>query len=629
MQMRFSLLCYYFLVNTLLFGQDTISLPIVEVSAQAIRNSNVGSTQQTWTSQALTDLPAQNVATLLARETGVFIKNYGLGSLSTSSIRGGSAGHTLVLWNGLPLQSPMLGLLDLSLLPTQTSESISLEKGGNSALWGSGAIGGVIELDNQANFDNRIRVASQTIVGSFGQQQQHAQLALGNAKLQSVSKFNYQAADNDFYYFISPNLPDRQQTNARFVQQNWLQDFYWKPNEKQMLTFHYWGQTSDRQIPPTNVQTRSLARQDDRSHRMILEGRQIGKRNIWNAKVAFFQEQLDYFDEQILLESPSQFQTWMSEISAKWQIQQKHQLSLGGSQFFTRATTTNYQEGVQENRWAAFAVYRLQQNRWQLQSSLRQERVADTFLPLIPHLQLHYQANPAMNFHLKISRNYRLPTLNDRFWLPGGNENLLPESGWSQEAGLEQQFGKKAFRLNYQATAFNRLINNWILWSIQEGQSFWSANNITKVWSRGIEQRLQATYEHSQFSLNLDMGYDYIRSTNQIALERPKLGAGDQLVYTPEHQVFAKIGGQWKGFSAFYQQFFTSSTQGINDAIPAYALAHAGIAYRLKRKIWEGSLFFHAHNLWDEDYFIVERRPMPGRYFSGGINIIFQKRMPN
>ncbi|MEM9885147.1 MAG: TonB-dependent receptor [Bacteroidota bacterium] len=624
--MRLFLLLMALLFSLVLFGQDTLLLPSVEINAAPIRAVSVGSNFQKWEQAAVSKLPVQNVANLLEQEAGVFIKNYGLGSLATSSIRGGSAGHTLVLWNGLPLQSPMLGLLDLSLLPAQTSEEITLEKGGNSALWGSGAIGGIVGLNNRADFDQVFRFSTQSSIGSFGQLNENAQITFGNAQLQSVTKFNHQEADNDFFYFISPNLPDRQQSNARFIQQNWMQDLYWKPNHKQSLAFHYWHQRSDRQIPPTNVQTRSLARQEDESHRFILEGKQIGKRSIWQAKVAFFQEDLDYFDEQILLESPSQFRTWMSELTAQWNIKKHHQVSLGSTQFFTSARTTNYAKGVQENRLALFASYRFQQARWQIQSSLRQERVDNAFVPLVPHLGIHYQLAQHFDLNLKISKNYRLPTLNDRFWRPGGNEDLLPESGWSQELGLEKRLVNNKFHLTYKATAFSRRIDNWILWSIREGQPFWSANNISKVWSRGIEQRLNSTYQHKHFRLIFNLGYDYIRSTNQVALEQPKTAVGTQLLYTPDYQAFGKIEGQWKGFLLSYQQQWTSETQGVNQIVPAYTVGRVTLQHSLEKKAWSGRLFFHIHNVWDSDYFIVERRPMPGRYFSGGIHIIFQKR---
>ena len=71
---------------------------------------------------------------LLNQLSGVHIRSYGSGSLATSSVRGGSAGHTLVLWNNVPISSPLLGLLDLSLLHRSAFDSATLVKGGLSSV---------------------------------------------------------------------------------------------------------------------------------------------------------------------------------------------------------------------------------------------------------------------------------------------------------------------------------------------------------------------------------------------------------------------------------------------------------------------------------------------------------------
>ena len=139
---------------------DTIDIEAVEVKGFLPRGTTQGAITQSWSTTNLEKLPATNLAELLAQEAGVYIKSYGLGSLATSSVRGGSAGHTLVLWNGIPIQSPMLGLLDLSLLPISFSESISLQKGGNGANWGSGAIGGTISLKNETDYQNKFSLSN-------------------------------------------------------------------------------------------------------------------------------------------------------------------------------------------------------------------------------------------------------------------------------------------------------------------------------------------------------------------------------------------------------------------------------------------------------------------------------------
>ncbi|MEM6380998.1 MAG: Plug domain-containing protein, partial [Bacteroidota bacterium] len=204
---------------------STQIIPTIEVKAKKTRTGIVGSTVTRWESPQLSNTAATNIATLLQTEAGVFIKSYGLGSLATSSVRGGSAGHTLVLWNGIPIHSPMLGLLDLSLLSINAIDAVQFQKGGNGALWGSGAIGGVLSMDNEVDFSDKMNLSVRSLFGAFGISQQDLNIGLGNTKFQSKTRFSYRRADNDFTYRLRPQLPKQKQTNAALENYNFLQEF--------------------------------------------------------------------------------------------------------------------------------------------------------------------------------------------------------------------------------------------------------------------------------------------------------------------------------------------------------------------------------------------------------------------
>ena len=50
----------------------------------------------------------ENLADILSKETPIYIKSYGPGSLSTISIRGAGASHTQLYWNGIAINPPLL-----------------------------------------------------------------------------------------------------------------------------------------------------------------------------------------------------------------------------------------------------------------------------------------------------------------------------------------------------------------------------------------------------------------------------------------------------------------------------------------------------------------------------------------
>lgn len=604
----------------------SLLLPTLEVKQSRIRNSTLGSQAVNWSAEELQSRSFQYLTSLLEQEAGIYMKSYGLGSLATSSIRGGSAGHTLVLWNGIPIQSPMLGLLDLSLLPLQSMDHVGVQRGGNTALWGSGAVGGIISLDNQAHDEKGLRLSSQTSFGSFDNFQQNFDLSVGNKSWQSRTRFSFQEATNDFFYELAPGFPQRQQTNAALIQHNFNQDIYWKPSEKQQIALHYWRQFSDRQVPPTNTQTRSEAYQIDRSDRLVLEWRKVNDRSVYQAKIAGFDEDLQYLDPQIQLSSPSHFYSLIGEFSAQWYGKNGYQLLAGYTQTYNQAASNGYQADEQENRSALFASIMQRKSRWEWQFSLRQALVDDVIIPSVPTLAAQYQLLPYLSVKGKVSRNYRLPTLNDRFWQPGGNPDLKAESGWSEELTLESSWSRDAFTVSGSLTGFNRQIDNWILWSIRSGQNFWSANNIAAVWSRGLEPRFNLSYQLSELRFQLNLGYDYTRSTNQIALENPKIAEGQQLLYTPIHQGFSNLQLGWQSLQLNYNHRFVGASQGINDPLAPFDIGQTSLQYHISGEKAQSHLFFQINNIWNRNYLVVERRPMPGVNYQFGLKLSYYNK---
>lgn len=604
---------------------DTFAqLPVYELTASPLRTQSIGGHTQIWTTEQLQQSAANTVAELLQQEGNVYIKNYGAGSLATSSIRGGSAGQTLVLWNGLPIQSPMLGLLDLSLLPIGLMEEVQLQKGGHTSAWGSGAVGGLLALNNSTfQRDTHTIVQLQHRIGSFGLQQQQAKIALGNKRFRLESKWFDQQALNDFPFQAAPTLPTQRQKNAAFRQRHWLQSLHFHLSDRQQLSAHFWQQTNTRQIPPTITQSRSLANQQDEANRFFLQWHKVEKKGFLEAKTALFVEDLVYKNPISQLVAASSFRTWLYELSKEHQWDKQHRTAFGGTYNRTEAKAEAYANGVQEQRLAFWLNHTFSSGQWRWQIGLRQEWIDGERVPFVPSLNADYQLFNNLSLKAKVSRNYRFATLNDRYWQPGGNPDLKAESGWSQEASIVYRHQTKAHFFATESTLFNRQIDNWILWIPLDNQSFWSANNIASVWSRGLEQQLKWSWETEAFQFTNQLSYSYVRSTNQIALERPRLAKNEQLIYTPVHQLQAQIEWFWKCFSLRYQHTFADETRGVNETLAAYQLGQSSFSYHYSKDNHQIQFFTHIYNVWNTDYAIVERRPMPGRNYVVGVHYSF------
>lgn len=612
--LRLVVIIFFFSLNKSLSQIDTsVQVQEIVVTQQINRNRSIGSVQVVIAS----DLSQLSIAEVLSESSNTYIKTYGAGSLSTTSVRGGSAVQSLVLWNGLPLQSPMLGLLDLSLIPSQEDTQISLIKGGNSSLWGSGAVSGLLTLESSIPKSNN--VAATTKIGSFGTFGQTATIRFSGDKWSSRSLFSHESSKRDFTYTLSPNLPEVKQSNSSFHRNHFIQDIYFRPNQKHQLSAHIWGYKAHTEIPPTTVQNKSQAHQNDGAWRSILAWKYKGKNLVVNSKIGHFIDNNDYFDPLLMIESANNFSSSFADVSLQRQFT-NHSMTIGSTYSNTIASSPGYEHSNSESRLGLFASHIYENSKIAVQTSLRQEFVDAYAAPFLPSVGATLILLQNLKLRGKVSKDFRLPTLNDRYWRPGGNTDLLPESGWSQEIGLDISTQMKSTTLHYSSTLFNRDVDNWIMWTPTEGQSFWSAQNINEVKSWGIEQSIKIEKRIASFHYLTDIQYSYINSTFQSSLATPSVTKGDQLLYTPRHQGRIKLQATFSKATIAYTHEITGSTTGINEQVNSSNIANVNLTYRAKINQLATTLQLSLGNVWNANYFIIERRPMPGRLYNLSIN---------
>jgi vitamin B12 transporter len=603
--------------------QDSIAqLPPVDVRATALRQQHTGTFSEHFGTTQLSRYGHQSLADLLAAQTGTYVKSYGMGSLATLSLRGSSASQVAITWNGLPIQSPMLGLTDIALLPAFATDAVTLQHGSGGTAWGSGAVGGTLALSSVAP-KRGLGGQYNGSVGSFGHQSHQAKLHWAGQKLALALRWADSRADNDFTYPLTDTIR-RTQTNAHAAQQLLMPELYWQPTAQVRLSAHLWRQTNQRQIPPLTTQTRSLAAQADSVWRMVLQGHFFLKNHVFDVKSAYFNEKIFYQDPSILLKAPSEFERKWVEIEDRWHPARTHwTLQMGAQAAHYRATANGYTQGRTEHRQALFAHARYDFARVQVQASLRQEWQDDRAVPIVPAVGAEWRQDSVLQLRAKFDRSYRLPTLNDRFWNPGGNPDLRPEQGWGGETGITYT---PTHVLRYTATAHARRVNDWILWSIAEGQPFFSSNNITAVRSYGLEQRLHGRWPLGHhWSFDYAVGADYVRSTVLKAVLKPNFAEGSQLPYTPTWRATAQMGIGQKQWHMGWNAQFTGATEGFNEPLPAFWVHDLRAEWSLGGTKWGGTAHLQVNNLFNRPYQVIERRPMPGRWFMAGFTAYFSR----
>lgn len=612
----------------------TIKIQEVKISSPRLSELSIGNKIIQIDSAILVENQHKNLSDLLENESSIFVRTYGLGSLSTSSFRGGSSAHTAILWNNLNINSPMNGILDLSLLPVTFFNDVQIQHGGNTAIWGNGAIGGAIHLNQTPTFNQGVKVRGSITAGSFSTFSQQVFAEISQKKwMLNVNFFNH-TAENDFVFrdAFSFGQPEKRQSNAYLENRGVSANAAFIINQFQQIKFSLWQQSTDRGIPPTLVENESLANQQDETIRSSAEWNYTKNKLRLNFRSAYFREKIDFNDPNANLFAENLAHTSINELEGNFQLNAQHLLNFGVNNTFYSSTTDGYPFAPNQNRLSFFAAYQLnnKNNKILWNTAIRQEIAFQNAAPFTASSAFEYRFIEKMALKVSAARVYRLPTFNDLFWTPGGNPDLLPEQGFTQDVGIVFHTESKHWNFNIENTIFNRNIDNWIIWV--PTNTYWMPQNVQKVWSRGIESHVDISYIIKDFKLRLNGAATYVYSTNRRQRSANDNSIDKQLIYLPKFTSFLRISAQYKNFSLAFRHNYNSkrftSTDNIQFLDP-FQLGSLIAGYDVVTPHSTLRLFFEVNNIWNEEYQAIRNRPMPLSNFTVGFNMGFHQKNKN
>lgn len=629
----------WFVLSVLLsfsaLAQDTvIDLNPVQVSASRLQQYSVGLSMISFDSLILKHRQFDNLTELLASETPIYIKSYGQGSLATIAIRGTSAVHTGIYWNGISLNPATSALYDLSLAPSGLFQSVRLLEGGAGPLFGSGNIGGSIHLDNLPVFGQGFNLHVGAETGSFGQYSGIVKAVYSAKKIYSSTGVLYKECKNDFRFY-NPEGERLKQKNAAFRFTGIVQDVFWDISPKWQAGSSVWIQSNFREIPATLYAKESVARQWDKSLRAMVSLRHQYVRGSESLKVAFMYDSLHYRDAAAQIESDRNSQVgtgkWVGEIHISRHPLKNSTLNTGINLTRETAASNNYGGNVSQDRAAVFvsALRLFPRIKWKANVNLRQEFTEGYHVPFTPSAGLEGKLWRLISSRINLSRNYRVPSFNELFWKPWGNPELKPENSWNAETGIILAPETETVNLRWQCslTAFTSLVDNWILW-IQESNTL-TPKNIAEVWSRGVEFSGNFSFTTGRIALKANGGYTFTKTTSMKKLFAYDNSWHKQLMYIPEHRVFAGMNILYKTFVLNFNFNYTGKRYTTSDNyqfLPGYALCNlmAGKEFRFRKSSFSAQL--RVLNLSNQDYTAVEFNPMPGRSYKFSINYKFNSK---
>ncbi len=610
-------------------ADTTLQIPEILVTDSRLPLSGIGSKLERFDSLTLHSFRNTNLAEALLLNSQAYIRSYGPARLATSAVRGAASVHTAVVWNGFNLQSPILGLTDLALFPINFIDVVRVEYGGGTALWGNGALGGVVHLNSDPLFGRGWDGSLQSSLGSFGLFANSAQVGFSNKKFHTSTRFFQLSAKNDFSY-QDLNGETKDLANSSVRQMGILHEDFFRLSANQQLSIRIWWQESERELPPSLVFNNPDASQEDRILRLAADWKRIGNKVSWFARIGAFREQLNYDDPDPAFPyfSEDVFWTAISEAEGKWYLNRNQEVNFGINNTWTEVNSPTLPGLKRQNRTALFAAYHFSNNAKTLRTvlSARQEVVDGDAIPFVPSLGIEFDLSKAFRLKAAASRNYRLPTFGDLYSSFGSDPNLKPESGWSEELGIMYHKTSDIWRIELTVTGFNRNTKNRIVYLPDSTGFVFTPRNVLEVHSRGIENLLEIGFRrgHSQFIL---VGkYDFIKSTNEKVAPESTASLGKQLVYIPQQKGLAQLIWRCPGWEVAYRHNFVgkvfTSESNIRE-LPAFSLGDVSVSKTFQVHQWQLQVFGKVHNLWDEHYQMVEFYPMPGRNIEFGARLAF------
>ena len=638
-------------------NRDSISMSydMENIVVSGRRTSEIGATTTILDTFALRSNITYSLAEVLSQNTPIFIKYYGRGTLATASFRGTAPSHTQVLWNGMKINSPMLGMVDFSLIPSYFIDDATVLYGAASVNAAGGGLGGAVVLGTSPSDTKGLGLNYIQGISSYSTYDQFLKATYGTGKLQMTTRVSYVSSKNDFTYTNYDKRPNPDGSyiidtnkNCNYNDLHIMQEVYYRPNARNRFWGAAWLMDSHRGVPSLTTDYRSendsRSRQDEIALRAVLGWENTRDKLSMDANIGYIFSDMVYKYEgdnhsgnlRDMVHARSLLYTGYGKYGVTWFPSERLTLA-GDVTLYMHWIDTQEKYTQDPNQRSRFetstklsAKYK-PHRRWGIGAELRQESYGEKIATPVYAGFVDYLLIPAYNVALKASgaRNYRHPTLNDLYYQPGGNPDLRPEKSYTYEGGIETRLNRGYTELYAEATVFNSHIKDWILW-LPNFKGIWTPINVKKVHSYGVELKGSLGLDlGKEWRLRMDANWAWTRSINHGDPQGEEdESIGKQLVYVPVYSNAVTGQISWKRWSFVYkynyysQRFTTTSNEPTRlSKLGSYYMSDISLERSLSFRFAELSLKLCVYNLFNEEYVSVLSRPMPRRNYGFFIGI--------
>lgn len=630
----FILLGMIFVVNLYAQKDSLIVLPEIQVDDDKIMSDEAYKyTSSSYIDKSMIEQSnSLQISSVFREVPGIFIRDYGgLGGIKTVSMRGTFANQTLFMIDGLPLNSGQTGVVDISTIPISLLGGVEIFQGGASGVFGANSIGGAINLQTKES-NEYTDIAMQ--YGSFSSYGVSASkgFEIGKSNLSIGGEYYNSAGDYPFEINQFGKEVRTDRDNSK------IENYVINANIKTKLynfdyTFTGIIRNTDRGVPGAAIQGVIENETAKISERELLAINSL-KYNIDNseyylksiAKVNDFNYTDDfvfgssgtidnlYINRDVLTRIGGK--NTFDELQLSYYFDAAY-VDLRGDMLQPDAENEIIRKSIAGNIEGEYVRVFNENNSFSVIASSRFDAISEFEPQITPFLGIYYK-NKKYDFTLRAnySRNFRVPTFNELYYLNYGNTDLKPELSNSLNLGISYRFKK----LQLDVDVYNINTRDLIV-SVPNSPISWSAQNFGEVLSRGIEFKLN--WEIIEDYLNTSYSYTYRKVSDE---NNQSLTYQNLIPYMPEELINFSLRTNLVIFKILanvsYTSFsYSSSSNAYESIIEPYTLGDITIEKDFIYNSTEYSILFSINNLLDEKYEIIRNFPMPGINFNSTIKV--------
>ena len=431
--------------------EDALKLPqtLISGNRQVQTRSDSSSANSVFTRDDIDRLQPTSLTDLLGRVPGVQIaRSGGRGGLPGIYIRGTKSAQSLVLVDGQRMANATSADSNLQYLNIDQIDRVEVLRGSRSVIYGSDAIGGVIQVFTRRGADQAPQLRVRSAVGSYGSSQNSVGISGGDA----LTRFNLstsleETAGVNRTHESFPSDSDHDAYRNKSLSLN-LSHTLSDDIEVGLSALKNTGKTElDNGFGRWDPETSSVSGQQlysdfDISSVSSFIDAQLTER--WNSRLELGHSENREKTRDKLSPDIASFNTYRDSLN--WQnnltLTDQHSLIVGADAYEDRVrSSTVFDEDSRWNR-AAFIQHRFQGDYFSTELGLRHDQNQQFGNQNTWSASLTVPLNASNDVLLSYSEGFRAPTFNDLYYPQFGNPRLKPEHSKSYELQWRSQLSE-------------------------------------------------------------------------------------------------------------------------------------------------------------------------------------------